>query len=95
VLCTRRAAADTAIRPVIFSMNGCSGADSAESVRERVMELCQVATIGPRASMSTVSDRLSVDGSCRCSTSNRPSRSQRLARAAETGPNWSRATEPL
>ncbi len=76
-------------------MNGCSGPESADSVRDRVIELCQVATIGPRASISTVSERLSVDGSCRCSTSNRPSRSHRRALAADTGPNCSRATEPL
>ena len=55
----------------------------------------KVATIGPRAIHSASMLRLGVTGSCRCSTSNWPSLSQRRTRAAVRGPKVIRATAPL
>jgi hypothetical protein len=55
----------------------------------------KVATIGPVAAQQASSDSDGVAGSWRCSTSNAPSRSQRRTRAAESGPKFTRATDPL
>ena len=54
-----------------------------------------VATIGPVAAQHASTDSDGVAGSWTCSTSNSPSRSQRRTRAAEIGPKFTRATEPL
>ena len=54
-----------------------------------------MATIGPLAIMQTSSDTDGGAGSCTWTTSKCPSRSQRRTRAAETGPNWMLAIEPL
>ena len=54
-----------------------------------------VATSGPSWIMQVSSDRLGGAGSCTCTTSKSPSRSQRRTRAADTSPNCTRATEPL
>ena len=63
--------------------------------RERAVAAWKVATSGPSWIMQVSSDRLGGAGSCTCTTSNSPSRSQRRTRAADTTPNCSRATEPL
>ena len=55
----------------------------------------KVATIGPVAAQQASSDSDGVAGSWMCSTSNSPSRSHRRTRAADTGPKFTRATEPL
>ena len=54
-----------------------------------------VATIGPSAAHSASNDRLGLTGSWMWTTSKAPSPSQRLVRAAETGPKFTRATDPL
>ena len=54
-----------------------------------------VATIAPVAAQHASSDRDGVVGSWMCSTSNPPSRSHRRTRAADSGPKFTRATEPL
>ena len=79
--CTRRAIADTAIRAVTFSINGRSTPPNATSARERSVEVWNVATIGPWAASSASTEMLNVVGSCRCSTSNSRSASQRFTRA--------------
>ena len=92
---TRRAAGDTAIRPVIFSSAGCSAVPKTCRARERAIAVWNVATIGPLAANVASIDTLGTVGSCTCSTSNSPSRSQRRVRASDSGPKTSRATEPL
>ena len=79
--CTRRASGDTAIRAVTFSIKGRSTPPNAARVRDRSMAVWNVATIGPSAASSASTDTLIVVGSCRCSTSNVCSASQRRARA--------------
>ncbi len=64
-------------------------------VRDRMIEVWKVATMGPSAAIIARMLMLGVIGSCRCSTSNLPWSSQRLTLAAVTGPKLSRATEPL
>jgi hypothetical protein len=54
---------------VIFSRNGCSTTWNADSVRDRWVEVWNVATIGPSASISASIARLGAVGSCRCRTS--------------------------
>ncbi len=90
-----RAYSDTAIRASIFSSDGRRTAAEADSARDRSLEVWKVATTGHSAAHSASSERLGVAGSCRCSTSKSPSRSHRRVRPAVTGPNDSRATEPL
>ena len=65
------------------------------SHRERAIEVWKVATTGSSAAHSAMSDRLGTCGSCRCTRSKSPSASHRRTRAVATGPNVSRATEPL
>jgi hypothetical protein len=79
--CTRRASGDTAILAVTFSISGRSMPPNALSARERSVEVWNVATIGPSAASRASTDRLNVVGSCRWSTSNEFSASQRRARA--------------
>ena len=66
-----------------------------DSVSDLVVDVWNVATIGPSAACSASIDRLGAFGSCRCSTSKSPSASQRLTLRCVAGPNRSRATEPL
>ena len=93
--CTRRAKSDTAIRPVIRSSHGRTTGPQAASHFERTVAAWKVATIGPLAIMQTRRDTDGGAGSCTWTTSNRPSRSQRRTRAADTGPNCTLAIEPL
>jgi hypothetical protein len=93
--CTRRAKSETAIRPLIRSSQGCTTGPHAASHFDRVVAAWKVATIGPLAIMHTSRDADGGAGSCTWTTSNWPSRSQRRTRAAETGPNWRLAIEPL
>ena len=93
--CTRRAKSDTAIRPVIRSSHGRTTGPQAASHFDRVVAAWNVATIGPLAIMQTSSDTDGGAGSCTWTTSKCPSRSHRRTRAAETGPNWTLAIEPL
>ena len=65
------------------------------SHRERGFAVWKVATIGPSATISARKDRLGATGSCTCSTSNLPARIHRRTLVYDTGPNESRATEPL
>ncbi|SHV99474.1 Uncharacterised protein [Mycobacteroides abscessus subsp. abscessus] len=46
-----------------------------------MVDVWNVATIGPSATMSASIDRLGAFGSCRCRTSKSPSTSQRLVLA--------------
>ena len=80
---------------MIFSIEGRRIAADADIARERTLEVWKVATTGQSADHSASSEMLGVAGSCRCSTSKAPSLSQRRTRAATTGPNETRATEPL
>ena len=93
--CTLRASALTAIRAVIRSSTIWSTPCAAASTRDRVIAVWKVATTGPRAESTASIDRLSVSGSCTCSTSKSPRVIQRRTRAVETGPNAIRATDPL
>ena len=61
----------------------------------RGIAVCTVATIGPDATQQASSGSDGTVGSCTCSTSKSPSRSQRRTRLADSGPNASRATDPL
>ena len=90
-----RAYSDTAIRAVIFSIDGRRIVAEADIARERTLEVWKVATTGHSAAHSASKEMLGVAGSCRCSTSKRPSLSQRRTRAATTGPKDTRATDPL
>jgi hypothetical protein len=63
--------------------------------RLRAVAVWKVATIGPLAARQASIDTLGTVGSCTCRTSKSPSRSQRRVRASDSGPNTSRATEPL
>ncbi len=90
-----RAYSETAMRAVIFSSDGRRIAAEADIALERTLLVWKVATIGPSAMKRASSEMLGVAGSCRWSTSKRPSRSQRRTRPATTGPNDSRATDPL
>ena len=63
--------------------------------RERRLEVWNVATTGPSEAHSASSARLGVAGSWMCSTSKRPAPSQRRTRAADSGPMFTRATDPL
>jgi hypothetical protein len=93
--CTRRANSDTAIRPLIRSSQGRVIGPTAASHFDRVVAAWKVATIGPSAIMQTSRDTDGDAGSCTWTTSNRPSRSQRRTRAADTGPNCMLALDPL
>ena len=64
-------------------------------MRERAIDECQVATIGPRAAQHDRIDRLGASGSWTCSTSNSPSRIQRRTRRVDIGPNATLARDPL
>ena len=90
-----RAASDTAIRPSIFSSALRITGWVASSTRERRIAVCTVATIGPDATQQASSDKLGTVGSCTWSTSKAPSLSQRRTRLTDSGPNASRATDPL
>ena len=90
-----RAASDTAIRPLIFSSPVRTTGYVTSRIRDRGIEVCTVATIGPEATQQASKDRLGISGSCTCSTSNPPSLSQRRTRFTDKKPNDSRATEPL
>ena len=90
-----RAYSETAIRPLIFSSDGRRIEAEADIARDRICDVWKVATTGHSVAHSASSDRLGDAGSCRCTTSKAPSRSQRRTRAATTGPNETRATEPL
>src|SRR5665647_3814268 len=63
--------------------------------RERRLDVWKVATIGPSTAQRARTETLGVTGSCRCTTSKRPASTHRPTRAAVSGPNESRATEPL
>ena len=64
--------------------------------RDRVIAVWNVATTGSSFTETTASrDRLGESGSCTCTTSNSPELIHRRTRAADTGPNETRATEPL
>jgi hypothetical protein len=91
----RLASSDTAIRAEIFSRLGRSSGCAACMARERRFAVWKVATIGPCAAQRASRDSDGVTGSWMCRTSNEPSASQRRTRAALTGPNVSRATDPL
>jgi hypothetical protein len=93
--CTRRAKSETAIRPVTFSSHGRTTGPKAASTFDRVVAAWNVATIGPVAIMQTSSAIDGAAGSCTWTTSKCPSRSHRRTRAADTGPNWTLAIEPL
>jgi hypothetical protein len=93
--CNLRAKSDTAIRPVIFSNQGRTTGPQAASHFDRMVAAWKVATIGPSAIMQTSRPTEGGAGSCTCTTSKCPSRSQRRTRAAETGPNCRLAIEPL
>ena len=80
---------------MIFSSPGCSTEPNTCSARDRAVAVWKVATIGPRAAKQASIDSDGTVGSCRCSTSKRPSRSHRRVRVSDSGPNASRATEPL
>ena len=92
---TLRAAADTAMRPLSFSKNGCRTLSNIDRNRDRVSAMWNVATSGPSWIMQASSGRLAAAGSCTCTTSKSPSRSQRRTRAADRNPNCTWATEPL
>ena len=92
---TRRAKSDTAIRPVIFSSQGRAIGPIAASHFDRVVAAWKVATTGPRRSCRPAGETDGDAGSCTWTTSKWPSRSHRRTRAAETGPNWMLAIEPL
>ncbi len=83
------------MRAEIFSMAVCTREYIAASMRERSIDECQVATIGPRADQHDRIETLGEAGSCTCSTSKSPSRSQRRTRRVDTGPNATRAFDPL
>ena len=83
------------MRAVTFSISGWMNPPSAARARERSVEVWNVATTGPSASSSAMAEMLAVVGSCRCSTSNRCPTSHRRTRAYATGPNATRATDPL
>ena len=78
--CTCLASSLTAIRPVIFSMNGCRMPWNALSALDFGFAVWKVATIGPSATISASMDRLGATGSCTCSTSKFSARSQRRTR---------------
>ena len=93
-----RAYSETAIRAVIRSSRGRSSAFAADIARDRGLDWWNVATTGTCRSAVAPSAsrlRLGVPGSCRCTTSNRPSSSQRLTRALAIGPNSTWPTAPL
>ena len=83
------------MRPLIRSSQGRTTGPQAARSFERVVAAWKVATIGPLAIMQTSSDTDGGAGSCTCTTSKCPSRSQRRTRAADTGPNCQLAIEPL
>src|SRR6266508_2502140 len=83
------------MRPVILSRTICSSPCATDMARDRLIAVWKVATTGQPADSTASMDRLGFIGSCTWSTSNRPAVSQRRTRAAEIGPNASRATEPL
>ena len=89
------AASETAIRASIFSSAVRSTGWVASSTRDLGIAVCTVATIGPDATQQASSGSDGTVGSCTCSTSKSPSRSQRRTRLADSGPNESRATDPL
>ena len=60
-----------------------------------MVEVWNVATIGPSAIISASIDRLGALGSCRCSTSKSPSTSHFFTLRCVAGPKRSRATDPL
>ena len=91
----RRASSDTATRAPTFSSAGSSSDEAASIARERRLDVWKVATIGPFAAQQASSDSDGVAGSWMCRRSNRPSRTQRRTRAAEIGPMFTRATDPL
>ena len=92
---TSRAGSDTAIPASIFSTSPRSASPATCMVRERGVAVWKVATTGVTANRSASSEIDGVIGSCRCTRSNRPSRSQRRTRPAVTGPKLTRAIEPL
>ena len=92
---TRRAKSETAIRPLMRSRKGRTIGPQAASHFDRMVAVWKVATIGPLAIMQTRRDTEGGAGSCTCTTSKFPCRSQRRTRAADTGPNWRLAIDPL
>ncbi len=90
-----RAASDTAIQPLIFSVAVRIIGSAACNARDRGFAPCTVATIGMSATQQASSDRLGAAGSCTCSRSKLPSLTQRRTRLAVSGPNESRTTDPL
>src|SRR5450631_3229950 len=95
VVTVRRASSETAIRALIFSRLGRSNGYAACMARERRLDVWKVATIGPSTAQRARTETLGVTGSWRWTTSKRPASTQRPTRAAVSGPNDSRATEPL
>ena len=83
------------MRPTIFSCIGRRKGSNTVSVNDFVVDVWNVATIGPSAMFSASIDRLGAFGSCRCSTSKSPSASHLLTMRWVAGPNRSRATDPL
>ncbi len=83
------------MRAEIFSRLGRTSGYTACIARERRLAVWNVATIGPVAAHRARIARLGVMGSWMCRTSNDPSASHRRARVALTGPNVTRATDPL
>src|SRR5680860_341286 len=90
-----RAYSETAMRPVIFSSDGRRTVADADIARDLTWEVWKVATIGPSAAHRASTAMLGVAGSWMCRTSHSPARSHRRTRAATTGPNDTRATDPL
>ncbi len=91
----RLAASDTAIRARTFSIEGCNAPCAAVRIFERGLDVWNVATMGPSASMHVSRLTLGAVGSCTCNTSKSFSRNHLRTRAADTGPISSLATEPL
>ena len=60
------------MRPTIFSCIGLRMGSKTVSVNDFVVDVWNVATIGPSAMFSASIDRLGALGSCRCSTSKYP-----------------------
>ncbi len=65
------------------------------STNDFVVEVWNVATMGPSAIFIASIDRLGALGSWMCRTSKSLSAIHRRTRAYETGPNVRRATDPL
>jgi hypothetical protein len=65
------------------------------SVNDFVVDVWNVATMGPSATMRASMERLGALGSCTCKTSKSPSMIHFFTLRCVAGPNRSRATDPL